>query len=132
MREIKFRGMALGDGKWIHGDVHFGRGNKRAHIHPEKGYNVSIEVDPETVGQYIDRKDKNGTEIYEGDKTNCGTVEWCECLNWDGGGSMHPGFYFKEKYEHERGELSYHDGFDDDVEVLSNIHENSELLKGEK
>ena len=71
----------------------------------------------------IGLNDKTGKEIYSGDITNYGIVEWCECLNWDGGGSLHPGFYFKDKYECERGELSYHSGFDDDIEIIGNIYE---------
>ena len=80
--------------------------------------------------EYTGLKDKNGKEIFEGDITNYGAVEWCECLNWDGGGSNHPGFYFKDKYEYgAKGDLSYHDGFDDGIEVIGNIWENPELLE---
>ena len=80
------------------------------------------QVEIETIGRYTTREDKNARGIYEGDITNYGVIEWCDCLNWDGGGSEHPGFYFKDKYEcNEKGSLSYHDGFDEDIEIIGNI-----------
>lgn len=79
--------------------------------------------------QYIERKDKKGVEIYEGDITNYGIVTWFNSLSWDCGGSNHPGFYFKPiGYDLLDEELDYYLGFDDDVEVIGNIHENKELL----
>ncbi len=82
------------------------------------------------VMQYIGRQDINNKDIYEGDFTNHGVVEYNTKLNWDGGGSIHPGFYFKESYDclGNETELSYHTGFDD-CEVLGNIYENPELLE---
>lgn len=78
--------------------------------------------------QYIGREDINGKKIFEGDITNHGVVEYNSKLNWDGG-SIHPGFYFKEGYEYnEDSDLSYHTGFDD-CEVLGNIYENPEVIK---
>jgi hypothetical protein len=82
-----------------------------------------------SVMQYTGLLDKNGKEIYEGDITNNGVIEWCECLNWDSGGSNHPGFYFKNRWElGKRGEMEYHYGFDKDLEVIGNIYENPELV----
>ena len=114
MREIKFRA-------WDR--------EKKKLVGPfEVGSEASMLWLPEM--QYTGLKDKNGKEIYDGDITTRGIVEWCECLNWDSGGSNHPGFYFKDRYEHnERGCLAYHDGFDEDIEVIGNIYENPELLK---
>ena len=61
-------------------------------------------------------------EIYEGDVTNYGIVGFHTDLNWDSGGSNHPGFYFDNG-----GEMGYHCGFFVDIEVISNIYENPEL-----
>ena len=81
------------------------------------------------VERHIGRRDVNDKDIYENDITDEGVVEWCERLAWDSGGSLHPGFYFKDKYDlDERGELKYHVGFDD-VEIFGNVNENPELLK---
>lgn len=78
--------------------------------------------------QYTGLKDKNGVEIYEGDITNFGVVGYYTDLNWDGGGSLHPGFFF------DGGEMNYNDGFynftgtDECIEIIGNIYENPELL----
>lgn len=76
--------------------------------------------------QYIGRQDINKKDIYEGDFTNHGTVEYNNQLSWDSGGSVHPGFYFKGASCWGKNDLEYHTGFDD-CEVLGNIYENPEL-----
>ena len=139
-REIKFRGKSLNTGLWSYGDLRQDNICKKTYI--------EYEVDPETVGQYTGLKDKNGKEIYEGDilrfQVPDGTIrhfviEWADedrilrplsdfvpdgnpirisgwCFNWNGY-RLYP---------------TVIDGVPDNevMEVVGNIHDNPELLKG--
>ena len=89
----------------------------------------TIERAKTTSQIFIGIQDKNGKDIYEGDVTPDGTVEYCKTLNWDSGGSTHPGFYPDGAYDYdERGDLSYHSRLDEDTEVIGNIYENPDLV----
>jgi uncharacterized phage protein (TIGR01671 family) len=68
MREIQFRGKELETGKWVYG--FFCIDGDGAYIINDTSEGIRgdcINVDRRTVGQYINRNDKNDTEIYEGD-----------------------------------------------------------------
>lgn len=63
MREIKFRGKRLDNGKWVYGYL-----ADENYINDINTFDLSsIEVDSDTVGQYTGLNDANGKEIYEGD-----------------------------------------------------------------
>ncbi|MGH0601492.1 YopX family protein [Bacillus mycoides] len=131
MREIKFRGKPIedyGDTKWFYGNAIVNYEDKLAYI--EAPGNGCIPVEWETVGQYTGLKSKkSGKEIYEDDLV--------EGINY--------GFNNPKKYI---GVVTYvyaeylvkgvtknnrvRDELNVTYEVVGNIHDNPELLKGDE
>lgn len=115
MREILFRGKRLGDGKWVEGDLLRFQNATVIHGYVE-GCRVADNVDPATVGQYTGLT-ANGKRIFEGDIIISGytvakvVFEKCQWREVDRLG------YWSEL-------------FDDDVEIIGNIHDNPQLLEG--
>lgn len=122
MREIIFRGKRADNGEWVYGSLITERnmfdGNLMTmHIQDiEEPYDDNL-IDDETVGQFTGLTDKNGVKVFEGDIVR-----------------IFDGEYFSGviKYSNEQGSFTVDDTslhyWISDIEVIGNIHDNSELL----
>jgi uncharacterized phage protein (TIGR01671 family) len=129
-RVIIFRGKRIDNGEWVYGDLENPRIKDTALIHcyrNDGNYDRQHKVEIESVGQFTGCLDKNGTEIYEGD------VVRVDISRFDSRIKNHR--YTKSKVEWCQDEflLSGVDipvHFRSRVEVIGNIYDNPELLKG--
>ena len=135
MREILFRGKRSDNGEWVDGNLFI----------PDKedtptqiciGTNIiriTFDVVPETVGQFTGLTDKNGKKIFEGDI--------CRFREWSKGDMCWIG---KVHYEYQQFVISGDKNKEcespftlvmsrfipENIEIIGNIHDNPELLKG--
>ena len=121
MRAILFRGKRY-NGAWLAGDL-LANKYERPNICPIGDVNC-YPVIPETVGQYTGMKDKNGEKIFEGDIVShfsnySGHRVYAVVTYTDGQflamTNDNAGLYLSDK-----------------LEVIGNIFDNPELLKGEE
>lgn len=124
MREILFRGKRKFGGTWNYGDLVHCTDNLVA-VSDEQGNFVNVH--PETVGQYTGLTDKNGKKIFEGDLLDCEdricVVSWHEkCGTWDCNFVRYKGKICSNGITPV--EWKYR------AEVIGNIHDNPELMKG--
>lgn len=148
-REIKFRGKVFLKEEWVYGDLVKIK-NLVVIKKADGDYFHPTQVSPSTVGQYTGLKDKNGKEIYERDilrltmpdgSTRHFVVEWAtedrklmplSGFEHDGNDIRISGWCFN--WEGHRLYPSVIDGVSDNerMEIVGNIHDNPELLKGGK
>lgn len=133
MREILFRGKRKDNGEWVQGfyfnelysQTHF----IRAWYYGSYAELQTFEVIPETVGQYTGLQDKNGNKVFEGDiLVFCKGATYPYQIEWDGmGWKLYRADGKRIKEAFECNEIHYVNI----SEVIGNIHDNPELLKGE-
>ena len=151
MREILFRGKRTDNGEWVEGYYYKAKYCRTDDElcdyitvpHP-KEYNEPSShyiVDPKTVGQYTGLTDKNGKRIFEGDmikpfddEIDKMVVEFhlgqfLLCLYGERGYMAEYGWEESGNYVCFEADplLSY----GDDIEVIGNIHDTPELLRGD-
>lgn len=130
MRPIKFRGKTP-SGAWVYGYYEFQELVKN-HIIRHKG--CAFEVIPETVGQFTGMLDKNGTEVYKGDVVRF-TYSYEKRGYYTIVSNTYIGIITLNKFYHScimNGKDEYHIENIRNGEVIGNIHDNPELLKGGK
>jgi uncharacterized phage protein (TIGR01671 family) len=128
VREYKFRGLDIEveSGVWRYGNfTKTNMGGELVCVIEDviKGVLCYYLVKPETVGQYIGLKDKNGKEIYEGDCLG-GELEGF-FITYDDSRAMFALSCDGELEEVDFHEIKYSDYFS--LDVVGNIYENPEL-----
>ncbi len=133
MRTIKFRGKSLRSGEWFYGNLFDKDTQGRTHITTtRKG---CLCIDPDTVGQFIGLKDMSGKEIYEGDIIVV-KGEYERVVLWDEmGWALMPCEYYHDKMfwvmNIQHPGMDWWKLFANEIEIVGNIYDNTELLKGE-
>ena len=143
MRQIKFRGKRVDNGKWVYGnlvncsDCIYIVYEAFADDYRWGFENVFIPIDHATVGQFTGLIDKNGKEIWEGDILFCHEYDSSDCGHMIvqtfknavvgfGSGSY---YYYPKgnmKMPHQLLMYAY------EPEIIGNIHDNPELLEVEE
>lgn len=135
MRTINFRGKTHGNGKWYYGSlVYSNEINAAIYFQIGRGLVKRMDwvyVNPETVGQFTGLYDCDGKEIFEGDILRIYDFANVVCEFRHGAF----GYIYCDEFHPFAGNTNYTfnpKNTDKEFEVIGNIYDNPDLLKGGK
>lgn len=144
MKEILFRGKRIDNGEWVYGllleapireyreygsNFYIVRGYAE---HNDDGWHfLSYLVDEETISQYTGLTDKNGKKIFEGDiherENHFFVVKYGKYRDCE---THEDGYGWHFEYTHRKGCEGFDGTENEYVNIIGNIYDNPELLKG--
>ena len=140
MREILFRGKRMDNGEWVEGWYqpettikHWNGSQETVGVtiayKVEEGFLEDTLVDPPTVGQYTGLTDKNGKRIFEWDIVKTSDITHEGVIQIPGESfeiAMRKGCWVMVAGE----DWDFLETNHECIQVIGNIHDNPELLKG--
>lgn len=142
MKKILFRGKRVDNGEWVYGNLI----NWNPKLNPrivwceyceiDEYIETNYEIEIDSLGQFTGLKDKNGVEIYDGDKVkfhyfyqgyiNGGAIE-CEKEIDSVIEIRELGLFLKCENEDEGGYLLFYQPHEESFEIIGNIHEDESV-----
>ena len=120
MREILFRGKRTDFNRWIEGYLYRLSEKLNPFIMIKNQGGTAFEVIPESISQFTGLTDKNGKKIFEGDIVKCISSDFVGRPKTD---------TITVNDMTDYNTLVYLN-CSNEIEVIGNIHDNPELLKG--
>lgn len=142
-KETLFHGKRVDNGEWAEGDLLHGYCSEKSTDIASMDISCTVEVIPETVGQYIGKDDKNGKKIFDGAilkghiypfyASNDNTFNYYAVVIWFEETCSYRLVAVKAPNSNGRGisegnDYNFEEFQSEDWEIIGNVHDNPELL----